>query len=138
RMDNGLEFCNWEFEQLCIESGIARHLTVSGMPQQNEVAEQVNNHTPEEDQTDQEDGVDEDVGDQETDQPPDLIDYQLVRDREPRARTKPLRFRDESNMVAYAFVPAEEEDAHEPLTYQEAVSCEDSSKWKTATPSVPY
>nr|GFA21069.1 retrovirus-related Pol polyprotein from transposon TNT 1-94 [Tanacetum cinerariifolium] len=38
RKDNGLEFCNREFEQLCIESGIARHLTVFGTPQQNEVA----------------------------------------------------------------------------------------------------
>nr|GFC59893.1 retrovirus-related Pol polyprotein from transposon TNT 1-94 [Tanacetum cinerariifolium] len=27
---------------------------------------------------------------------------------------------------------AEEEDTHEPLTYQEAVACEDSSKWKAA------
>nr|GEZ63127.1 zinc finger, CCHC-type [Tanacetum cinerariifolium] len=26
----------------------------------------------------------------------------------------------------------EEEDTHEPLTYQEAVACEDSSKWKAA------
>ncbi|GJX64779.1 retrovirus-related pol polyprotein from transposon TNT 1-94 [Tanacetum coccineum] len=81
--------------------------------------QRLNNHTPEEDQTDQEDGVDEDAGDQETDQPPDLTDYQLVRDREPRTRTKPLRFRDESNMADYAFVAAEEEDTHEPLTYQE-------------------
>ncbi|GKA62215.1 hypothetical protein Tco_0761734 [Tanacetum coccineum] len=38
---------------------------------------------------------------------------------EPRTRTKPLRFRDESNMAAYAFIAAEEEDNHEPLTYQE-------------------
>ncbi|GJZ29608.1 retrovirus-related pol polyprotein from transposon TNT 1-94 [Tanacetum coccineum] len=30
RTDNGLEFCNREFEQLCIESGIARHLIVVG------------------------------------------------------------------------------------------------------------
>nr|GFD37381.1 retrotransposon protein, putative, Ty1-copia subclass [Tanacetum cinerariifolium] len=49
-----------------------------------------------------------------------------------RTRTKPLRFRDESNMAAYAFAAAEEEDAHEPLTYQEVVACEDSSKWKAA------
>ncbi|GKB52527.1 retrotransposon protein, putative, ty1-copia subclass [Tanacetum coccineum] len=76
--------------------------------------------------------TDSGAGDQETDQPSDLTDYQLVRDREPRTRTKPLRFRDESNMVAYAFVAAEEEDTHEPLTYQEAVACEDSSKWKAA------
>ncbi|GJV76738.1 retrotransposon protein, putative, ty1-copia subclass [Tanacetum coccineum] len=279
RTDNGLEFYNWEFEQLCIESGIARHLTVAGMPQQNGVAERMNrtlmdkvrclliqsglpktfwaeatctaaylinrspstaiekktpmemwsghpsdygmlrifgcvayphdkqgklepraikcvllgypegvkgyrlyrldgespkivtsrnvvfnesvmykdtlkdsgagdksveelqvevelqrfnNHTPEEDQIDQEDGDDEDAGDHETDQTPDLTDYQLARDRERRTRTKPLRFRDESNMAAYAFAAAEEEDTHEPLTYQEAVACEDSSKWKAA------
>ncbi|GKB51465.1 retrotransposon protein, putative, ty1-copia subclass [Tanacetum coccineum] len=43
RTDDGLEFCNREFEQLCIESGIARHLTVVGTPQQNEVAERMNN-----------------------------------------------------------------------------------------------
>nr|GEY88863.1 retrovirus-related Pol polyprotein from transposon TNT 1-94 [Tanacetum cinerariifolium] len=71
-------------------------------------------------------------GDQEIDQPPDLTNYQLVQYREPRTRTKPLRFRDESNMAAYAFAAAEEEDTHEPLTYQEAVACEDSSKWKAA------
>ncbi|GJX91172.1 putative reverse transcriptase domain-containing protein [Tanacetum coccineum] len=33
RTDNGLEFCNREFEQLCIESGITRHMTVAGTPQ---------------------------------------------------------------------------------------------------------
>ncbi|GJW34156.1 MAK10-like protein [Tanacetum coccineum] len=61
-----------------------------------------------------------------------LTDYQSAQDREPRTRTKPLRFRDESNMVAYAFVAVEEEDTHEPLIYQEAVACENSSKWKAA------
>nr|GEV91020.1 retrovirus-related Pol polyprotein from transposon TNT 1-94 [Tanacetum cinerariifolium] len=201
--DNGFEFCNREFKQLCIESGIARHLTVDGTPKQNgnvvfnesvmykdtlknssacadksveelqvEVElQRLNKHTLDEDQTDnedqtdqddgddedtgdqeidqppdltdyqltdnadktnQDDGNDEDAGDQEIDQPPDLTDYQLVRDREPRTRTKPLRFRDESNMAAYAFAATEEEDTHEPLTYQEAVACKDSSKWKAA------
>ncbi|GKG47046.1 retrovirus-related pol polyprotein from transposon TNT 1-94, partial [Tanacetum coccineum] len=33
RMDNGLEFCNQEFNNLYKESGIARHLTVAGTPQ---------------------------------------------------------------------------------------------------------
>nr|GFA95799.1 retrovirus-related Pol polyprotein from transposon TNT 1-94 [Tanacetum cinerariifolium] len=42
RTDNGIEFCNREFKQLCIESGIARHLTVAGMPQQNGLAERMN------------------------------------------------------------------------------------------------
>ncbi|GJR37375.1 retrotransposon protein, putative, ty1-copia subclass [Tanacetum coccineum] len=94
--------------------------------------QRLNNHTPEEDQIDQEDGDDEDAGDHETDQTPDLTDYQLARDRERRTRTKPLRFQDESNMAAYAFAAAEEEDTHEPLTYQEAVACEDNYKWKAA------
>ncbi|GJS08194.1 retrotransposon protein, putative, ty1-copia subclass [Tanacetum coccineum] len=58
----------------------------------------------------------------------DLTDYQLVRDRELMTRTKPLRFRDESNMVAYAFTTSEEEDTHGPLTYQEAAACEDISE----------
>ncbi|GKA66082.1 retrotransposon protein, putative, ty1-copia subclass, partial [Tanacetum coccineum] len=75
---------------------------------------------------------DEAAGDKETDQTPDLTDYQLARDRERRTRTKHLRFQDESNMVAYAFVAAEEEDTHEPLTYQEGVACENGSKWKAA------
>nr|GFC52722.1 retrovirus-related Pol polyprotein from transposon TNT 1-94 [Tanacetum cinerariifolium] len=37
-----------------------------------------------------------------------------------------------AGIPAYAFAAAEEEDAHEPLTYQEAVACEDRSKWKAA------
>nr|GEZ25172.1 hypothetical protein [Tanacetum cinerariifolium] len=112
RTDNGLEFCNRKFKQVCIESGIARHLTVAGTPQQNGLAERadksveelqvevelqrLNNHTLEEaqidneHQTDQDDGDDEDAGDQEIDQPPVLTNYQL------------------------------------------AVSCEDSFKWKAA------
>ncbi|GKC44827.1 retrotransposon protein, putative, ty1-copia subclass [Tanacetum coccineum] len=53
--------------------------------------QRLNNHTLEEDQTDQEDGDDEDAGDQETNHTPDLIDYQLAQDREPRTRPKPLR-----------------------------------------------
>nr|GEW09643.1 ulp1 protease family, C-terminal catalytic domain-containing protein [Tanacetum cinerariifolium] len=234
RTDNSIEFCNREFEQLYVESEIARRLIVSGTSQQNGLAERMNRtlrdkvccllisvdcprpsgwkrhvrklepkavkcvllgypegvkgyrlytiddelpktvtignvvfnksvmyketlkdsgtgadksveelqvevklqglkkRTLEEDQTDPENGDDEDAGDQETDQTPDLTDYQLVRDREPRTRTKPSRFRDKSNMVAYAFVIAEEEDTRESLTCQEAVAYEDSSKWKAA------
>ncbi|GJT67640.1 retrotransposon protein, putative, ty1-copia subclass [Tanacetum coccineum] len=42
RTDNGLEFCNQEFEQLCIESEIVRHSTVARMPQQNGLLERMN------------------------------------------------------------------------------------------------
>ncbi|GJT33553.1 zinc finger, CCHC-type containing protein [Tanacetum coccineum] len=38
---------------------------------------------------------------------PDLIDYYLAQDREQRTRMKPLRFQNESNVAAYAFVAAE-------------------------------
>nr|GEW86344.1 retrovirus-related Pol polyprotein from transposon TNT 1-94 [Tanacetum cinerariifolium] len=40
RTYNGLEFRNQEFEQLCIERRIARHITVVGTPQKNGLAEQ--------------------------------------------------------------------------------------------------
>nr|GEY19641.1 retrovirus-related Pol polyprotein from transposon TNT 1-94 [Tanacetum cinerariifolium] len=42
RTDNGLEICNQEFKQLCIESRIARYLTVAGTPQQNGLAKCMN------------------------------------------------------------------------------------------------
>ncbi|GJR70298.1 retrovirus-related pol polyprotein from transposon TNT 1-94 [Tanacetum coccineum] len=42
RTDNGLELCNQEFKQLCIKSGIARHLIVVGTLQQNGLAERMN------------------------------------------------------------------------------------------------
>jgi transposase InsO family protein len=40
--DNGLEFCNGEFNRFCKDEGIVRHLTVKGTPQQNSVAERMN------------------------------------------------------------------------------------------------
>ena len=42
RTDNGLEFCNKEFAQMCKESGILRHLTVPGNPKQNSLTERMN------------------------------------------------------------------------------------------------
>lgn len=40
--DNGLEFCSSEFNQICKYQGIARHHTVKYTPQQNGVAEWMN------------------------------------------------------------------------------------------------
>nr|GEU60888.1 zinc finger, CCHC-type [Tanacetum cinerariifolium] len=114
RTNNGLDL---DFPR---PSGRKRHVEVE--------LKRLNNNILEED--DQENSDNEDAGDQENDQISDLTDYQLTRDREPRTRTKPLRFRDESNMDAYVFVVVEEEETHEPLTYQKAVACEDSSNLK--------
>nr|GFA24426.1 hypothetical protein [Tanacetum cinerariifolium] len=117
RTDNGLEFCNREFKQLCIESGIARHLTVVGTSQQNRLAECMNITLIDKVRC-------------------LLIQSELLKTFwvEATCTTAYLinRFRDESNMATYAFVALEEEDTHELFTYQEAVACEDSSKCKAA------
>ena len=42
RTDNGLEFCNQKFDQLCKESGIKRHKTCPYTPQQNGISERMN------------------------------------------------------------------------------------------------
>ena len=42
RTDNGLEFCQGDFNEFCKNEGIVRHLTVRGTPQQNGVAERMN------------------------------------------------------------------------------------------------
>lgn len=42
RTDNGLEFCNQEFDNYCAKSGISRHRTCTYTPQQNGVAERMN------------------------------------------------------------------------------------------------
>ena len=42
RTDNGLEFCNRDFDNFCKAEGILRHKTVVNTPQQNGVAERMN------------------------------------------------------------------------------------------------
>ena len=42
RTDNGLEFCSSEFDEFCRSEGIVRHHTVRHTPQQNGVAERMN------------------------------------------------------------------------------------------------
>ena len=42
RTDNGLEFCNREFDNFCKAEGIVRHKTVVNTPQQNGIAERMN------------------------------------------------------------------------------------------------
>ena len=42
KTDNGLEFCNKEFTQLCKENGILKHLTAPGNPKQNGLVKHMN------------------------------------------------------------------------------------------------
>ncbi|GJV09848.1 retrotransposon protein, putative, ty1-copia subclass [Tanacetum coccineum] len=76
--------------------------------------------------------------DEEQDEGPqqqNLDNYVLVRDRAKRTTTIPATYRDECNvslsrpsglkvddMAAYAFAISEEEDTHEPITFQEAIN----------------
>nr|GEV27032.1 retrovirus-related Pol polyprotein from transposon TNT 1-94 [Tanacetum cinerariifolium] len=141
RTNNDLEFCNQEFEQLCIESEIARHLTVAEMPQQNGLAERMNRTLM------------------------DKICCLLIQSGLPKTfwaeakctvaylinRSPSIAIEKKTHMKMWSGHPSdygmlrifgcaayphdkhvEEEDTHEPLTYQEAVTYEDSSKWKAA------
>ncbi|GJU53066.1 copia LTR rider [Tanacetum coccineum] len=264
RTDNGLEFCNQEFNNLCKDSRIARHLTLAGTPQQNGLAERMNRtllnkvrspSTALEKKTPMnlwlghpanyemlrifgcvayshvnqgklkpraikciffgypkgvkgyrlwrlddvkpkiiisrdvvfneslmykdtlkgagaadsgkevefevelqgsrvEPTVDPHTGenpgneDEEQDEGPqqqNLDNYVLVRDRAKRTTTIPARYRDEGNvslsrpsgskvddMAAYAFAIAEEEDTHEPITFQEAINSSEKDEWVRA------
>ncbi|GJT37766.1 retrovirus-related pol polyprotein from transposon TNT 1-94 [Tanacetum coccineum] len=255
RTDNGLEFCNQKFNNLCKESGIARHLTVAGTPQQNGLAERMNrtllnkvrcllihsglsnsfwaeatamaayliNRSPStelekktpmdlwsghpanyemlrifgcvayshvnqgklkrraikciflgdtlkgagaadsgkevefevelqgsrvEPTVDPHTGENPGNEDEEQDEGPqqqNLDNYVLVRDRAKRTTTIPARYRDEGNvslsrpsgskvddMAAYPFAISEEEDTHEPITFQEAINSSEKDEWVRA------
>jgi len=42
RTNNGLEFCSGDFNEFCVNHGIARHKTIPRNPRQNGVAERMN------------------------------------------------------------------------------------------------
>ncbi|GKA12388.1 retrovirus-related pol polyprotein from transposon TNT 1-94 [Tanacetum coccineum] len=83
--------------------------------------------------------------DEEQDEGPqqqNLDNYVLVRDRAKRIITIPARYRDEGNVslsrpsgsrveddiAPYAFAIAEEEDTHEPITFQEAINISENDE----------
>ncbi|GKF14471.1 retrovirus-related pol polyprotein from transposon TNT 1-94 [Tanacetum coccineum] len=86
--------------------------------------------------------------DEEQDEGPqqqNLDNYVLVCNRAKRTTTIPARYRDEGNvslsrpsgskiddMAAYAFFIAEEEDTHEPITFQEAIKSSEKDEWVRA------
>nr|GEV47133.1 retrotransposon protein, putative, Ty1-copia subclass [Tanacetum cinerariifolium] len=124
RTDNGLEFCNQEFNNLCKKSGIARHLTVAGTPQQNGLAERMirtllnkgagaaNSRKEVEFEVELEDSRVEPTMDPHTGENPgnedeeqyeepqqqNLDNYVLVHDRAKRTTSIPARYKDEGNV----------------------------------------
>nr|GEU55784.1 retrovirus-related Pol polyprotein from transposon TNT 1-94 [Tanacetum cinerariifolium] len=155
RTDNGIEFYNREFDQLCIESGIARHLALIETLQQNGVAERMNKTLMDKSGHPSDYGMLRIFGcvayphDKQGKLEPRAVKcvllgypegvkgYKLYRldDELPKIVTSRNVVFNESVMYKDTLKDsgaAEEEDTHEPLTYQEAVACEDSSKWKAA------
>ncbi|GKF13439.1 retrotransposon protein, putative, ty1-copia subclass, partial [Tanacetum coccineum] len=75
-----------------------------------------------------------------------MDNYVLARDRAKRIIIVPARYMDEGNvslsrpswfrekddMAAYAFAIAEEEDTHEPITFQEAINSSKKDEWVRA------
>ncbi|GKD28317.1 retrovirus-related pol polyprotein from transposon TNT 1-94 [Tanacetum coccineum] len=86
--------------------------------------------------------------DKEQDEGPqqqNLDNYVLVCDRAKRTTAIPARYRDKGNvslsrpsgskvddMTAYAVAIAEEEDTHEPITFQEAINSSEKDEWVRA------
>ncbi|GJT94760.1 retrotransposon protein, putative, ty1-copia subclass [Tanacetum coccineum] len=73
------------------------------------------------------------------------VELQGMHDRAKRTTTIPASYRDEGNvslsrpsgskvddMAAYAFAIAEEEDTHEPITFQEAINSSEKDEWVRA------
>lgn len=59
--------------------------------------------------------------------------YNLARDRPRRQQIQPhVRNRQVDNISTIAFMAAEEDSIHEPLTFSEAIQSEDSDKWLVA------
>ncbi|GJT35190.1 hypothetical protein Tco_0925609, partial [Tanacetum coccineum] len=84
----------------------------------------------------------EDEEQDEGSQQRNLDNYVLMRDRAKRTTTIPTRYKHEGNvslsspsgskeydMAAYAFAIAEEQDTHEPITFQEAINSSEKDEW---------
>ncbi|GKF01171.1 hypothetical protein Tco_0028094, partial [Tanacetum coccineum] len=54
----------------------------------------------------------------------DLIDYQLVRDREQHLACEMFRYREDNNEAAFAVAQAEKIDSHKSLTFNDTVTFE--------------
>uniref|UniRef100_A0A803PVB6 Integrase catalytic domain-containing protein n=1 Tax=Cannabis sativa TaxID=3483 RepID=A0A803PVB6_CANSA len=102
RIDNGLEYCSYQFTMFCQDNGIARHKNVIKTPQQNGIVERMNRTLLER-------------------------DYKLVRDRVRRDVRPPERL---GYVDCIAFALAAEIEKGEPTTYVEAVARKNRKKSK--------
>ncbi|GAA0178173.1 hypothetical protein LIER_29802 [Lithospermum erythrorhizon] len=152
RADNGLEFCSSEFGEFCKEEGIIRHHTVRHTPQQNGVAERMNQTRLKKDHC-----MLSNVGltrmfwteavskafylinysphtEAETSEFPSLDEHHYVALDLPRRANygvPPTRY-GYDDMLVFSLQVAEEVDPHEPSSYKEAVTGIESLQWLAA------
>ncbi|KAH9751015.1 hypothetical protein KPL71_014114 [Citrus sinensis] len=108
KTDNGLEFCNQQFEIFCNQNGKLNQgyhdsLTNEGMKETEDVSESSGGQT-------------------------EIQDYQLVRDRQ-RREIKAFKRYAYGHLIAYALTAAHELENDELRTYKEVVSGRDSERW---------
>nr|GEV72034.1 zinc finger, CCHC-type [Tanacetum cinerariifolium] len=113
--------------QQCMKSGVAKHLGVTGIQEQDGLVYETNvtlfaKVKPQE-------NIDQGSGLQEV-KTQDLIDYQLARDKEQHLACKLFRYREDGNEAAFAVAAVEKNYTHESLTFNNTVACEVIPKWK--------
>ncbi|GKA41281.1 hypothetical protein Tco_0733874 [Tanacetum coccineum] len=150
---NVLDSRNQRSTQQCTKSGVAKHLGVARLQQQNRLVKETNatllakvvlyrnmgfNESGEYKKTfigsgvgmsSMQENVDQGAGLQEV-QTQDLMDYQLARDRDQHLACELFGYREDINEVAFAVAAVEKIYAHESLTFKDTVACEVISKWK--------
>ncbi|RVW84134.1 Retrovirus-related Pol polyprotein from transposon TNT 1-94 [Vitis vinifera] len=157
RTDNGLEFCNKDFDEFCRKEGIVRHRTrarcmrIDAGLSKKFWAEAVNTatylvnrspstaidfKTPQEVEFEVDAPMENGVDDTSEEQPViDQNDSQSIAAHRPRREIRrPMRYVDcvsanITNPVAFALAVAEEIGREEPRSYKEAMESKDSKKW---------
>nr|GEV25820.1 zinc finger, CCHC-type [Tanacetum cinerariifolium] len=131
--------------QQCMKSGVAKHLGVAGIQQQNGLVDETNvtlfakvlqgvefEVEPQEDHTFEVEPhgiVDRVVGSQEV-KTQDFIYYHSARDREQHSAWKLFSYREDSNEAAFAVAVVEKIYAHESSTFNNTAACE-AEIWAT-------
>ncbi|GKA91363.1 zinc finger, CCHC-type containing protein [Tanacetum coccineum] len=113
-------------------SGVAKHLGIARIKQQNGLVEETNvtllakeDHAFE---VEPQGNADHIAGSQEV-QTHDLIDYHSPRDREQHSARELFRYKEDNNEAAFIVATVEKIYAYESLTFNDTVACEVISKW---------
>ncbi|GKA44668.1 hypothetical protein Tco_0737464, partial [Tanacetum coccineum] len=137
---NVLDSCNQRSTQQCMKSGVAKHLGVAGIQQQNRLVDETNmtlfakvvlyrnmnfNKSGEYKKTFIGSGVG--TGSMQV---LHEFEFKLARDRNQHLACELFGYREHSNEADFAVATVEKIYAHESLTFNNTIACEVISKWK--------